>query len=130
MSDRLCVLCAKTLYGRGIYDKELPDGDPRRGPYHVNCYFERRRVTGAGEYQVEVGRIYGMPVLLTARHYGILPERFAVWAADKLIRLAFRLLGQRARFKNSGDYFNAMLLREPWATSWMSAKEPKEKARL
>jgi hypothetical protein len=130
MRDQLCVLCGKTLHERGFFDTELPDGDPRRGPYHVTCYFERVHVTGRGEYRVSVGAIYGMPVLLMARHYGWLPERLAFGAAGLLVRIAFRLLGQRVRLADRDEYFLDALMQKPWAMSWMTANEPKEKVSI
>jgi hypothetical protein len=126
MRDQLCVLCGKTLHERGFFDTELPADDPRRGPYHVTCYFGRAHVTGQGEYRVPLGAIYGMPVLLTARHYGWLPKGLAFGAAGLLVRIAFRLLGQRVRLADRDENFLDGLLQKPWAMSWMDANEPKE----
>jgi hypothetical protein len=129
MSDQLCTLCGNAIYGRSaVYDTSQPADDRRYGPYHIMCIQHRAHVNGAGEYVLSQGEsLYGMPYLITMRHRGWLPERFAVWAADKLIRLAFRVIGQRGRFVEEGEYFHAGLMQKPWATSWMTAKKPKER---
>src|SRR5690606_32610695 len=109
------------------FDPVYPREDRRYGPYHHFCLHYRDNANGAGEWIMPREHApYGMPYLIVLRKFGWLPERFAVWAADRLIRLAFRLVGQRGRFVEQSDYWFASLRREPWATRWVHVEPPKE----
>lgn len=131
MSNLICVLCGVEIAERpATFDAEYPREDRRHGPYHHLCLHYRDNANGAGEWIVpRVAAPYGMPYLIVLRKWGWLPERLAMWAADRLIRLAFRLIGQRARLVEQSEYFHASLLREPWATRWVHIEPDKEPER-